>query len=70
MAAPLKVTWDLMNFDMHCSHRGCVHILYLFSLLNSTCICSRGLTSVGLHVLQQVVVELELDATGTTSVGF
>lgn len=30
----------------------------------------RGLTSVGLHVLQQVVVELELDATGTTSVGF
>ncbi|TNN83171.1 hypothetical protein EYF80_006504 [Liparis tanakae] len=27
----------------------------------------RGLTSVGLHVLQQVVVELELDATGTTS---
>lgn len=47
-----------------CSH--CV----LVSLLSLTCICRRGLTSVGLHVLQQVVVELELDATGTTSVGF
>lgn len=40
------------------------------SLPSSTCVCGCGLTSVGLHVLQQVVVELELDATGTTSVVF
>lgn len=29
-----------------------------------------SLTCVGLHVLQQVVVELELDPTGATRVGF
>lgn len=49
--------------------RVCSHSVFV-SLSSLTCICSRELTSVGLHVLQQVVVELELDATGTTSVGF
>lgn len=56
---------------MHGSHRGRVGALASgFPLSSATCVCGRGLTSVGLHVLQQVVVELELDATGTTSVGF
>lgn len=50
---------------MHCSHRGCDCFL-----VKLTWVCRRGLTSMGLHVLQQVVVELELDATGTTCVGF
>lgn len=31
---------------------------------------SLGLTCVGLHVLQQVAVELKLDPTGATRVGF
>lgn len=31
---------------------------------------SRPLTCMGLHVLQQVVVELELDSTGATGVRF
>lgn len=51
------------------THRVCAHSVFV-TLSSLTCVFGRGLTSVGLHVLQEVVVELELDATGTTSVGF
>lgn len=48
--------------------RTCAYYSFV-SVLSSRLICIRKLTSVRLHVLQEVVVELELDATGTTSVG-
>lgn len=34
------------------------------------CLGPLGLTCMGLHVLQQVAVELKLDTTGTACVGF
>lgn len=41
-------------------------------LASSICVfgSSQGLTCMGLHVLQKIAVELKLDPTGATRVGF